>query len=83
MAGGRLSRDASLDLPPPPHRLLVLVGRIEPLKGIDALIGAIAETDDADRREDLRRAVVGVLDDLGVEHPLARESRRKLAGALY
>jgi putative thioredoxin len=26
---------------------------------------------------------VGVLDELGVEHPLARESRRKLASALY
>jgi thioredoxin-like negative regulator of GroEL len=26
---------------------------------------------------------VAVLDDLGVEHPLARESRRKLASALY
>jgi thioredoxin-like negative regulator of GroEL len=26
---------------------------------------------------------VGVLDDLGVEHPVARESRRKLASALY
>jgi putative thioredoxin len=51
--------------------------------GLDALIVAIAATDDAGRREDLRRAVVGVLDELGVEHPLARESRRKLAGALY
>jgi len=51
-------------------------------KGLDALIAAIAANDD-DRREDLRRAVVGVLDDLGVEHPLARESRRKLASALY
>ncbi len=51
--------------------------------GLDALIAAIAATDDGDRREDLRRAVVGVLDDLGVEHPLARESRRKLASALY
>ena len=46
------------------------------------LIAAIAANGD-DRREDLRRAVVGVLDDLGVEHPLARESRRKLASALY
>jgi putative thioredoxin len=27
--------------------------------------------------------VIGVLDQLGVEHPLARESRRKLAAALY
>ncbi len=33
---------AELGLPPPPHRLLLLVGRIEPLKGIDALIRAVA-----------------------------------------
>jgi putative thioredoxin len=53
-------------------------------RGLDALIAAIATANgDGDRREDLRRAVVGVLDDLGVEHPLARESRRKLASALY
>jgi putative thioredoxin len=51
--------------------------------GLDALIAAIAATEDTDRRDDLRRAVVGVLDQLGVEHPLARESRRKLAAALY
>ena len=51
--------------------------------GLDALIDAIAATADPDRRDDLRRAVVGVLDQLGVEHPLARESRRKLAAALY
>ena len=50
-------------------------------RGLDALIAAIAR--DGDRRDDLRRAVVGVLDDLGVDHPLARESRRKLASALY
>jgi putative thioredoxin len=51
-------------------------------RGLDVLIGAIAGAPD-ERREDLRRAVVGVLDQLGVEHPLARESRRKLASALY
>jgi putative thioredoxin len=51
-------------------------------RGLDELIAAIAANGD-DRREDLRRAVVGVLDALGVEHPLARESRRKLANALY
>jgi putative thioredoxin len=51
-------------------------------RGLDALIGAVAGAQD-ERREDLRRAVVGVLDELGVEHPLARESRRKLASALY
>ena len=51
-------------------------------RGLDALIGAIAAARD-EQREDLRRAVVGVLDALGVEHPVARESRRKLASALY
>ncbi len=55
----------------------------EQQRGLDALIAAIAASQDAARREDLRRAVVGVLDELGVEHPLARESRRKLATALY
>jgi putative thioredoxin len=51
-------------------------------RGLDGLIAAIAASLDG-RREDLRRAVVGVLDELGVEHPLARDARRKLASALY
>jgi len=51
-------------------------------RGLDVLIAAIASNGD-ERREDLRRAVVGVLDTLGVEHPLARDARRKLASALY
>ncbi len=51
--------------------------------GLDALIAAIAGEPDQDRKDELRRAVVGVLDQLGVENPLARESRRKLASALY
>ena len=50
--------------------------------GLDTLISAIAASDGS-LKEDLRRAVVGVLDGLGVEHPVARESRRKLASALY
>ena len=55
----------------------------EQQRGLDALIAAIAQTTDGDRRDELRRAIVGVLDELGAEHPLARESRRKLAAALY
>jgi putative thioredoxin len=51
-------------------------------RGLDGLIGAIA-ANGGERRDDLRRAVVGVLDELGVDHPVARESRRKLASALY
>ncbi len=60
-----------------------LLDRGEQEAGLDALIAAIAGEIDQDRKDDLRRAVVGVLDQLGVEHPLARESRRKLASALY
>lgn len=48
---------------------------------IDLLIGALASADGA--RDDIRRVIVGVLDELGVEDPLARESRRRLASTLY
>ncbi|MGH2930766.1 MAG: tetratricopeptide repeat protein, partial [Solirubrobacteraceae bacterium] len=50
-------------------------------RGIDLLIDFIPSADGS--REDVRRVVVGILDELGVEHPLARESRRRLASALY
>jgi putative thioredoxin len=56
-------------------------GEVE--RGLESLIDAIPSTQDPDRRDDLRRSVVGVLDELGVEHPVSRESRRKLAAALY
>jgi putative thioredoxin len=48
---------------------------------LDALLAAFPSSDGA--KDDLRRAVVGILDELGVEDPLAREYRRKLAAALY
>ena len=48
---------------------------------VDALI-ALMEPHPA-HQDDLRQVVVAVLDRLGVEHPLAREGRRKLAAALY
>ena len=51
--------------------------------GLDVLLSALAFAEEPDRREGLRRAIVGVLDELGVAHPLAREARRKLAAALY
>src|ERR1035441_7443741 len=50
-------------------------------RALDLLIGALPSADGS--RDDIRRVVVGILDELGVEHPLARESRRKLASALY
>ncbi len=50
-------------------------------RALDLLIEALPSADGA--RDDIRRVVVGVLDELGVEHPLARSARRKLASALY
>ena len=50
-------------------------------RAIDLLIGFLPSADGA--KDDVRRVVVGILDELGVENPLARESRRRLASALY
>lgn len=50
-------------------------------RGLDLLLAALPSADGA--RDDIRRVVVGVLEELGVEHPLARETRRRLASALY
>jgi len=50
-------------------------------QALDLLIGALASADGA--RDDIRRVIVGILDELGVGNPLARESRRRLATALY
>ena len=50
-------------------------------RAIDLLIEALPNADGG--KDDIRQAVVAVLDELGVEHPLAREARRRLAAALY
>ncbi len=50
-------------------------------RALDLLIGALPSADGA--KDDIRRVVVGILDELGVENPLARDSRRRLASALY
>jgi putative thioredoxin len=50
-------------------------------RALDLLIAALASADG--HKDDVRRVVVGILDELGVEHPLARDARRRLAAALY
>lgn len=49
--------------------------------GLKALLAALPEVED--QREEVRRVIVGELDLLGAEDPLARETRRQLAAALY
>jgi putative thioredoxin len=50
-------------------------------QALDLFLEALPHADG--RKDDIRRVVVGVLDELGVEHPLSRETRRRLAAALY
>jgi putative thioredoxin len=49
---------------------------------LDALLGAIADADD-ETREQLRRAIVGILSEAAPDDLAAREYRRRLAAALY
>jgi putative thioredoxin len=50
-------------------------------RAVDLLIDALPSVDG--HQDDVRRVVVAILDELGVEHPLARDARRRLAAALY
>jgi len=50
-------------------------------RALELLLGALPEADGS--KDDLRRVVVGVLDELGPDSELARSSRRRLAAALY
>jgi putative thioredoxin len=54
----------------------------EPGDALDALQAALSEADDPDRRDQLRRVMVAIFTELGADHPLAREHRRRLAAAL-
>ena len=48
---------------------------------LEQLLAALPPADG--RRDDIRRVIVGELDGLGQEHPLARDARSRLASVLY
>ena len=49
---------------------------------LERLLAEIADAD-ADRREEIRRQMLAVFEELGPEHPLTVRYRRRLATALY
>jgi putative thioredoxin len=53
--------------------------RGDPGTALDVLQDALA---DPDRRDDVRRVMVAIFTELGADHPLAREHRRRLSAAL-
>jgi putative thioredoxin len=53
----------------------------DPKRAVDLLIETIETADGS--KDDLRKVIVGILDAFGVDHPFARDARRRLSGALY
>jgi putative thioredoxin len=52
-----------------------------PEEAVELLLEALPGADS--HKDDVRRVLVAVLERLGVEHPLARDARRRMAAALY
>jgi putative thioredoxin len=52
----------------------------DPARALELLQGALA---DPERRDLVRRVMVAIFTELGTDHPLAREHRRRLAAALH
>jgi putative thioredoxin len=50
---------------------------------LELLLAEVREVDDPERRDELRRLMVALFDELGPEHPLSTRFRRQLAAALY
>ena len=54
----------------------------DPATALERLQEAIAVEDDPDRRDLIRKVMVAIFTELGADHELAREHRRRLAAAL-
>jgi putative thioredoxin len=52
-------------------------------RALELLLAEVREEPDAERRDELRRLMVALFDELGPEHPLSARFRRQLAAALY
>jgi putative thioredoxin len=73
----KLEQTAALDL----SKAFAALDAGDNEQALDALIEAIAPARNS--RDEIRRVVIGILDELGVDDPLAASSRKRLASALY
>jgi putative thioredoxin len=53
-----------------------------PDQALEKLQTVLAGEQDADRKDQIRRVMVAIFTELGADHPLAKEHRRRLAAAL-
>ena len=51
-------------------------------QALELMHEALESTSDPDRRDAIRRLMVGIFTELGADHPLARQHRRRLAAAI-
>ena len=56
--------------------------RGDPEDALEKLQTALSSEQDSKRKDLLRRVMVAIFTELGADHPLAREHRRRLASAL-
>jgi putative thioredoxin len=54
----------------------------DPGQALEQLQGVLTTEQDPERKDQLRRVMVAIFTELGADHPLAREHRRRLAAAL-
>jgi putative thioredoxin len=54
----------------------------DPERALEKLQGVLSAEQDPERKDSLRRVMVAIFTELGADHPLAREHRRRLAAAL-
>jgi putative thioredoxin len=52
-------------------------------RALESLQDALAEATEPDERDRIRRVMVAIFSELGADHPLAREHRRRLSAALH
>ncbi|HEU0316184.1 MAG TPA: tetratricopeptide repeat protein, partial [Solirubrobacteraceae bacterium] len=60
---------------------LAALGDDQVVRGLNLLLEAVPHA--GETQDDIRRVIVGELDRLGADDPLARDMRRRLAAALY
>jgi putative thioredoxin len=73
----RLEQDADVDL----GAAFRALDDEDDEQATELLLAALPDA--GERKDDVRRVLVAVLERLGVEHPLARDARRRMAAALY
>jgi putative thioredoxin len=80
-AASAADSDGAVPLPLPLNDAFNALDAGETERGLDLLLDSLPHADAA--KDDVRRVIVGVLDELGPASDLARSARRRLATALY